>query len=202
MTNVQTPTTDVSGDGQQPDQGRTFTQDEMNYQIAQRLTRERAKFADYDALKAAADRLQQLEDAQKSELERAQQAQATAEAAASAAMEQANARLIKAEFIAKAAVLGVAHPEDAYALALAANEKVTVDADGAIAGVEDAVKKLVDAGRLVMTGKPLAPSTDAGAGGGDRTTGTVKLTPEQLVQATKMGVSPEVYAKNIKPDGG
>lgn len=43
------------------------SQDELNRIIADRLARERAKFADYDDLKAKADQLQALEDAQKTE---------------------------------------------------------------------------------------------------------------------------------------
>ena len=36
---------------------RTFTQDEVNAIVADRLTRERAKYADYDDLKAKAGRV-------------------------------------------------------------------------------------------------------------------------------------------------
>ena len=195
MTMAETPTTDAAGGGQQPETGRTFTQADIDRVVQDRLTRERAKYADYDNLKAAADKLRELEDAQKSELERAQQAKEQAEATAKAAMEMANQRLVRAAFIAAAAQAGAAHPEDAFALADRAG--VTVADDGTIEGVDVAVQTLVDAGRLVMSGKPTAPSTDAGAGGGTRTAGTVQLTPEQLEIARKMGISPDEYAKNI-----
>lgn len=47
----QEPVTTAAGEQQEP---RTFTQDEVNSIIADRLTRERAKYADYDDLKAKA----------------------------------------------------------------------------------------------------------------------------------------------------
>ena len=47
----QEPVTTAAGVQQEP---RTFTQDEVNSIIADRLTRERAKYADYDDLKAKA----------------------------------------------------------------------------------------------------------------------------------------------------
>ena len=52
---------------------KTFSQDELNAIIADRLSREREKFADYDALKAKADKLDKIEEANKSELEKAQE---------------------------------------------------------------------------------------------------------------------------------
>lgn len=49
------------------------SQDDLNKVIADRIQRERAKFADYDDLKKAAGRLAELEQAQLSETEKAQQ---------------------------------------------------------------------------------------------------------------------------------
>ncbi len=50
---------------------KTFTQAEMDAIIGERLSRERAKYADYDEAKAALDELTQLKEANKSELEKA-----------------------------------------------------------------------------------------------------------------------------------
>lgn len=46
------------------------SQSDLDRIIADRLSRERAKFADYDDLKAAADRLEQIEQENKSEAEK------------------------------------------------------------------------------------------------------------------------------------
>ena len=52
-------------------QDRTFTQAEMDAIIGERLSRERAKFADYDDLKAKASKFDATEEASKSELQKA-----------------------------------------------------------------------------------------------------------------------------------
>jgi predicted Zn-dependent peptidase len=49
---------------------KTFTQAELDHQISERLKREREKYADYDALKTAADKLKALEDSQKSDAQK------------------------------------------------------------------------------------------------------------------------------------
>ena len=59
---------------------RTFTQDEMNAIIADRLGRERAKYADYEALKDKAAKYDAAEEASKTELEKAQEKARTLQA--------------------------------------------------------------------------------------------------------------------------
>lgn len=49
---------------------KTFTQDELNAILNDRLKREREKHADYAALKEKADRLDKLEEASKSEIQK------------------------------------------------------------------------------------------------------------------------------------
>ncbi len=53
------------------DTGKTFTQAELDKQIQARLDRERKRFADYDAMKAKAARLDDLEKANATDLEKA-----------------------------------------------------------------------------------------------------------------------------------
>lgn len=50
---------------------RTFTQSEMDAIIGERLKRDRAKYADYDELKAKAAKFDEAEEASKSELQKA-----------------------------------------------------------------------------------------------------------------------------------
>lgn len=57
------------------------SQEELNEVIGKRLERERSKVADYDDLKAKAARLDEIEAANKSELEKAEERAAAAEAA-------------------------------------------------------------------------------------------------------------------------
>ena len=53
------------------DQGRTFTQAEMDAIIGDRLARERAKYSDYEEVKAKAAKFDKAEEAQKTELQKA-----------------------------------------------------------------------------------------------------------------------------------
>ena len=50
---------------------KTFTQDELNTVVNDRLKREREKYADYATLKEKADRLDKLEEENKTELQKA-----------------------------------------------------------------------------------------------------------------------------------
>ena len=67
------------GDGQQGNEStsgndRTFSQSEVNRIVEDRLRREQAKYADYDDLKAKADKFDAQEEANKSELQKANEA--------------------------------------------------------------------------------------------------------------------------------
>lgn len=79
------------------------SQADLDRLIGERLSRERAKFADYDDLKAAAEKLGQIEESNKSEiqkaLERAEAAEKRAEEAA-AAEAAAGLKAVRAEIAA------------------------------------------------------------------------------------------------------
>ena len=53
------------------EESKTFTQDELNAIVGERLKREREKYADYEALKEKASKLDEIEEASKSELQKA-----------------------------------------------------------------------------------------------------------------------------------
>ena len=50
---------------------KTFTQDELNAIVNDRLGREKAKYSDYEAMKAKAAKFDELEEANKTELQKA-----------------------------------------------------------------------------------------------------------------------------------
>lgn len=56
---------------QEPATEKTFTQDEVNGIVSERLKRVEAKYEDYEALKEKAARLDKIEEENKTELERA-----------------------------------------------------------------------------------------------------------------------------------
>lgn len=53
---------------------KTFTQDEVNGIVAQRLAKEQEKYADYETLKDKAQKFDEAEEAQKSELQKVTEA--------------------------------------------------------------------------------------------------------------------------------
>lgn len=197
-----TPPNDADGGGEQPGQGeRTFTQAELQAIINDRLERERTKYADYDKLKEAAGQWEEHRKAQMSELEKAQARITELEAVSAEAQERAVQTLIRSAFLAEAAKLGAAHPEDAYLLAEL--DKVEIDEAGNVQGVVEVVAALAEAGRLVMAGKAKAPNLDGGAGSGTRSSdrgsierAVAELSPDELHMASKMRLTPEEYAES------
>lgn len=61
-------------------QGRTFTQAELDAIIGDRVARERSKFADYEELKSKASQFDEIADANKTELQKATERVAELEA--------------------------------------------------------------------------------------------------------------------------
>lgn len=193
----ETPPQDPPGGGApQPVTGaeRTFTQAELNAIIDDRLKRERGKYADYADLKARADKLAEIETAQMGELEKAQARAAALEAERDRVQQHAQDTLLRAAFIAAAAIAGAAHPEDAFALA--DRGSISIGDDGKVVGVDDAVKALVEAGRIPMSGRPPAPSLDGGAGSGKPPGDKISLTAEEIEMCRKMRITPEQYAES------
>jgi hypothetical protein len=186
----------VEGNGKAPEE-KTFSQEDLDRLIKERLKREKDKYADYKDLKAQAEKWAEHEEAQKTEIDKAHDKAQKAEAERDEALAQANERLMRAAFVAEAAKANVSHPEDAYMLADLSEVEITDD--GAVSGVEGAVKALVEAGRLVIR-KQAAPSLDAGAGGGTSAVeqAAQTLTEEQLKAAHKMGLKPDEYAKGLR----
>lgn len=66
----------MADDGKKPDpkggkpEEKTFTQEDLEHELGERLKRERAKYADYDELKAKAAKFDDLEASSKSDLDK------------------------------------------------------------------------------------------------------------------------------------
>ena len=192
-TNGDPDSTDANDGGKQSDTaGRTFTQDELNAIMADTRRRERAKYADYDDLKAAKARLDEIDQERLTELEKVQKRVEEAEKERDLARQRAQDTAIRAALAMEAAKAGALHPEDAFQLADLSG--VTSD-NGDVKGAVEAVAELVTGDRLVLKGRG-APDLDAGAGTGDRS-GERKpvLTPDELEVAGKMGLTAEEYQK-------
>ena len=165
-------------------------QDEVDRIVADRLARERKKYADYDDVKAKLTALEQAEEERKkaelteaerlaAELEEARKQAQAAEEAMGAALTAANTRLINAEFKALARDANIPADRLSAALKLADLSAVTVDDEGNVVGVDAAVKALITEHAYLVaqaTPKPIGGA----AGGGDPLPDKTK---EQLLEA-------------------
>lgn len=192
--------TDAAGGGQQP--GKVFTQEQVNGIVADRLGRAEAKYADYATLKEQAQKYAELQEQQKTEVQKLADAKVKAERERDEALAKAKSRLIKAAFVAEAAKAGAAHPEDVYALA--DSSKVTLDDSDNVVGVTEAVQAVIAAGRVPTVQAVRAPSLDGGAGGGKRASeqAASALSEDEIAQAHKLGLKPEDYAKGKRDKQG
>ena len=132
--------------------GRTFTQDELDAIVKDRVKRERKMWE------------QKIEDEKKkaamSEAERLKAEKEEAEKNAAAVIERANQRLIRSEVIAQAAKFNIVDPD--AALALMDKENVKVEDDDTVTGVKKSLEALIKA-------KPyLVGSTDTKKTGDDQ----------------------------------
>ena len=124
------------------------------------------------------------------ELEKERDKAQKAEAQRDEALRVANDRVIRASVIAEAAKHGVTHPEDAYALLDL--KGIAVKDDGNVEGVAEAVKAIVEAGRL-PTSRPGAPSLDGGAGGTQQPQRSISLSDTQKYYAKVSGMTEQQY---------
>lgn len=146
-------------------------------------------------------RLQEIEDAEKTELEKAQAKVAAFEAKEQQRANERRETALKLAVHEKAAELGIKSPT----LALAALDRNTLEWSdaGEPANLDDQLTLLLER-EPVLKGepaKPVPPRLDGGGGGG--TPEPTALTAEELDAAKKLGMTPEKYAayKNVStPD--
>jgi len=160
---------------------KTYTQEEINDIIAKRLERERKKFADYEDVKAKASeyeaKLEEQRLAELSEKERAEELakkfetelnelKSQLEAKENAIREQA----IKNEFIKVATSANIIDID--AAIALSDLSAVSIGDDGAVVGVDDVIKTLVEHKPYLVAKKqaqPIGQATNVGGGSSDKT---------------------------------
>lgn len=63
----------VNQEATQATEGKTFTQEELNQIVSERVKKERAKYEGYDDFKAKAQRFDEMEEASKTELQKAKE---------------------------------------------------------------------------------------------------------------------------------
>jgi hypothetical protein len=162
-----------------------LTQAEVDAIVERRLARERAKYEGFDEMKAKAARLDEIEAANASELEKANAAREKAEAKAAEAVSKSNERLIRATVLAEAAKQGAKNGEAVFR----ALDKtgLTVGDDGEVSGVEEAIKALFKE-IPEFVGETKAEDADQGARGGSS---------DQITAEAVAAMSPEEVAKHL-----
>jgi hypothetical protein len=142
--------------------GKTFTQEELNTIVADRLRREATKFADYDVLKVRAARADELELGQKTAEEKALAKATKAEQERDAALATAKGLIRKSSILNEATSQGAADANIIAAL-LASSDQITVDEAGNVAGAKEAVAGLLKASPFLKKGVT-APATSGSDG--------------------------------------
>ena len=178
-----------------PATGSTVTVESLQAQIAE-LTRHQKELNNENAeRRRKLDAYEKAEEERKqaamSELEKERDKAQKAEQARDEALRVANDRVIRSSVIAEAAKHGVTHPEDAYALLNLTG--IAVKDDGNVEGVAEAVKAIVEAGRLPTSGRPGAPSLDGGAGGTQQPQRSISLNDTQKYYAKVSGMTEQQY---------
>lgn len=185
--------TDTAGDAGDPKDAseasaKTFTQADLEHQIGLRLARERAKYADYDELRAKAERLDEIEAANQSELEKAQQRAEQAEQALEQIKVEMRSTRLRAAIEGAARDLGAVDASDVFALV--DKDQVTVGDDGQVTGAVEAVKALLEA-KPHLVGNQTAPAPAPGSADGGPRGSSDRDRPRQLTRADLSSMSPE-----------
>lgn len=174
---------------------KTFTQAELDRILADRLDRDRKKYADYDDLKAKITEFERAEAerqkqamteqerlaAEKAEAERKAQ---EAEDRAAQTLAAANERLIKAAFMLKARAANVREDALDDAFKLADFSGVTVGDDGSAIGVDEVVTALIASKAFLLEVKSPQPKIIGDERGVD-VNDEVKTLEQQLDEARK-----------------
>ena len=128
----------------EPAPARTFTQEELDRIVQDRLARaKREEPADYKELKAQAAKWAEYEESQKTELEKAQNAAKAAQKEAAQAIARANQQLTDAAILTEASKAKMLKPE--HAPLLVDKNSVTIGDDGQVTGAQEAVTAFLEA---------------------------------------------------------
>ncbi|MDF1596956.1 MAG: hypothetical protein P1T08_12830 [Acidimicrobiia bacterium] len=142
------------------DNSKTFTQEDLDRVVADRLRRERSKYADYDDLKAKASEFDKAQEEQKTELEKATERAAAAEKAKADTDQRIKDALTRSMVITRAATKDIHDLDAAWRLLDTSTIEYGEDGQPTAKSVDEAIDVLV-------TEKPYLKKV-AGTGSGDQ----------------------------------
>lgn len=191
-----TPEVTDKPDAPERDAPKGLTQAEVDNIVESRLARERKKYEGFDDLKAKADRLDEIERENQSDLER-ERADKEAEKARADKLAEDNR-----EIVARSSLLQeiakpsnkIVDPEGAVEFLLGADrDLLTFDDSGTPTNIPEALEKLTEKrGYLVTTGESPVSDADLGARGGSKAkqlseSDLANMTPQEIVTARNEG---------------
>ena len=170
------------------DASRTYTQEELDRHIAQRVQKTKAQFKDYGDIKAKAEQLDQLQAERQTDLEKAVSRAEKAEAKFRAESEQREnlvAQLrentVRSEVFRTAATAEIGLDVDDV-FRLIDHDQVSITDTGEVRGVSEAIKKLAEK-------YPKRSSAPGGFDGGPR-------------QVTRQGTSSADFSAQLRREAG
>lgn len=166
---------DDGGPGDGGGEDRTFTQAELDRIVQERLAREKQKYSDYDEVKSKAERLDELEAEQQSDLEKAQ-TEAERLRQENEQLKQQEAASRRRRALERAAAEAKFH-DPADAAAQIDQDRLEVDDDGNVTNAGELVADLAERKQYLVR-------TDDGAGGGSGD-GGAKPPPDKPTDFTK-----------------
>ena len=176
---------------------KTFTQEEVNRMMGTARAEGRStalEGVNLDQLRADAAKGKELQEAAKTDLERATARAEEAEKTAAAATASAQQTAVTSEIRVQASVLG--GDPDAVAALVDRTGISYIGQTGAVAGAKEAVEALLTAKPHLVMSKPQgAPNSNPG--GKATPVGPATLTAQQKLAARVMGQSEEEYAKAL-----
>lgn len=188
-------------------QERLLTQDEVNRIVGDRAKRaadaaisgllSKLGLESTDALEQVITDHRERTEAEKSELQKAQDALAEAQRQATAAQAERDGAIVRNAVLVEAGKQGVPQERLEAALRLIDLNVLSI-AEGEVEGVEEAVKSMLTANPFLLGDQPLAPPLDSGAGGGTRPGKGIRLTPLQEHLADISGMTREAYADYLR----
>lgn len=176
------------------------SQGEFDRRLGAKLNQQRERIfaleqqlADFDAVKEKASKLDELEQANKSELEKAQARIIELEKKAADADTRAQEHLLRAKVIAEAAKKDVVDPDAAFALL--DRSTLEIGNDGAPTNIAEAMEQLLEARPYLVapSGGTTRGSADQGARTAPQRAGQLtradlqNMTDQEIVQAQKDG---------------
>ncbi|UTR05151.1 DUF4355 domain-containing protein [Alkalihalobacillus sp. LMS6] len=171
---------------------KTFTQEEVNAMIADRLGREKKKYADYDDVKAKASEFEkQAEERRLAEMSEKEKAEELAKKYESereelagqleAFKKQVEQEKVKNAFITKAQAAGISYIDDAHALADLSAVQVT---DEGVAGIDEVISALIE-NKPFLVAQPKVEQKQIGGPSNHGAPSEVKTLEAQLDEAKK-----------------